>query len=231
MAKGTVLGVKTTVTYVNEDGRDLPAASFVTTYLTERYATRAGLALHFAGAATVGGGTASTETSGSATIDFGFRGVVSPRSGPFLRAGMTGMWLSNERLRLSMFEPLQGRIGYQILEGEKVWEAGMTQGLVALGNYRPGSGVRKLSESVELGGYVAVHDTPFRVNASFAHIFPRATDRGGDLDLGRAAYCDYRLAVTLCADLLYVRGDADLRDRSARLTHSLYTGLTIGLSP
>ncbi len=231
MAKGAVLGVKSTITYVNEAGRDLPAASFATTYMTERYATRNGLALHIAAAGTLGGGTAGTETAGSATLSFGFRGVVTEKSGPFLRAGMTGSWLSNARLRLSIFEPLQGRIGYQILEGDDVLEIGMTQGLVALGSYRPAAGTRKLSESIELGGYGAWLRDPFRVNASFMHIFPQATDRGGDVDLGRIAYCDYRLAVTLCADVLYVRGDADIADRQDRLTQSLYTGLTIGLSP
>ncbi len=231
MTKGSVLGVKATITYVNEAGRDLPAASFVTTYLTERYATRDGLTLHFAGGGTLGGGTAGTEKGGNAAVDFGWRGVVSKTSGPFLRAGMTGIWLSNDRFRLSMFEPLQGRVGYQILEGDKLIEAGLTQGLVALGSYRPASGVRKLSESVELGGYVAWHTAPYRVNASFMHLYPQATDAGGDLDLARISYCDYRLPVALCADLLYVRGDAELRAGEAPLTRSLYTGITLGLAP
>lgn len=231
MSKGTVLGVKATVTYVNEDGRDLPSASFATTYATERFATRNTLSLHFAAAGTLGGGTAGNETGASAALDLGFRGVVSKTSGPFLRAGMTGAWLSNGRFRLSMFEPLQGRLGYQVLEGDDVLEAGMTQGLVALGGYRPASGVRKLSEALELGGYVTVHTLPYRVNATFMHLYPQATDAGGDLDIGRLSYCDYRLAVTICGDVLYVRGDADLRAGPDRLTHSLYTGFTLGLSP
>lgn len=231
MAQGAVLGIKGTTTYVNEDGRDLAAASFVTTYLTERHATRDGLALHFAAAGTLGGGSASTETGASATIDFGWRGVVNEKGGPFLRAGMNGLWLSNGKLRFSLFEPLQGRIGYQILDKHKVWEAGMTQGLVALGSYMPGRGARKLSEAISLGGYATMHELPFRLNASFAHLYPQATDSGGDIDLVRAAYCDYRLAVTVCADMLYVRGEADIGARSDRLTHSLYTGFTLGLSP
>ncbi len=231
MAKGSVLGVKATVTYVKEDGRDVPAISFVTAYKTERYATRDQLALHFAGTGTLGGGTAGNEVGGSATVDFGWRGIVSKTSGPFLRAGMTGMSISNDRVRLSIFEPLQARVGYQTLDVDKLWEAGMTQGLIALGSYEPGNSVRKLSEAVELGGYLAVHNRLFHVDASFAHLFPQATDSGGDLDLGRLAYCDYRLVVTLCADLLYVRGDADSDGRADRLTQSLYTGFTIGLSP
>lgn len=231
-SKGTVLGLRATVSRVGGRVPNSLDASAVTAYSTEHYATYEHLTLHFAASATLGGGTARTEKSLGVGLDFGWRAPVSPTSGPFLRAGTGFQYFGHDVLDLMLFEPLQARAGYQILEKKLLIEVGLTEGFIPLGHYGPGRDARRnLNRATELGGYAAVHLHPVRVSASLMHLFPETTQPGGDLNLARAAVCTYQFIVTLCGDAFYMRGPVDLGDRTGRMTYSLYTGLTIGLSP
>jgi hypothetical protein len=230
--RGTVLGTKATVTYGAKKGADSLAAGFVATYRTEHFATHEHLAVHFAGSGSLGGGSAGNEGSLALGLDFGYRANVSERSGPFLRAGLNGLLLGNQALYLAMFEPLQARVGYQLLDENWLLEGGVTQGLIPLGSYRPGaSGRRTLARATELGGYVTLHLDPIRFDAAFMHVFAQDARERGDLELTRGAFCDYRLKVTVCVDAMLIRGKARFESRAERMTTSLYTGLTLGFSP
>jgi hypothetical protein len=230
--KGTVLGVKATLTYTEGAGEDDLDAGLVTVYSTERFATRNSLSVHFLGFASIGGGTAGNEGALGGSLDFGWRGFVTDKSGPFLRVGLSGLLIGHDAFYVSMLEPFQGRAGYQILDGDRVLELGMTHGFIPVGRFDPGREARRdLGRSKELGGYAAVHYSGFRVDASFMHVFDAEPgfDRD-DVELARALFCNYQLAVTICADALFTRGEANVRGRE-RMTHSLYMGLTLGLSP
>jgi len=230
--KGTVLGLKTTVSRVGGDIESELDAAVVTSYTTEHYATHEHLALHFSALATLGGGTAGTESSVGFGLDFGWRAPVSPTSGPFLRAGTGYFRFAHRELELSIFEPVQLRAGYQLLDGPRLIEVGVTEGMIPLGHYGAGRDAeRDLDRATELGAYAAVHFHPLRFSASLMHLFPEASQARGGLDFMRAAACTYQYRVTICGDLFYVRGAANLADKPNRMTHSFYTGLAIGLSP
>jgi hypothetical protein len=230
--KGTVLGAKITVTYSDANAPDELDAGFVTFYSTEHYATRDGLTVHVQAFAGIGGGTAHNEGSLGGTLDVGWRGKITDTSGPFLRVGMSGMMTGHRAFYLSMFEPFQGRAGYQLLDGDTVFEVGMTHGFIPVGYFDPGEhAARDLSRSKELGGYAAYHRDGYRADASFLHVFdPEAGSDHDDVEIAHAAYCDYRLGIALCADGLFTRGEARMDGRE-RMTNALYFGITLGLTP
>ncbi len=231
-SKAAILGCKTTLTRVTGEVADGFDAAFVTVYSTEHYATHENVAVHVAGAVTLGGGTAGIEGSLALGLDFGWRAPGSDTSGPFLRAGARFLRLGNDTLRLSLFEPLQFRAGYQILERDRLIEVGVTEGLIALGHYSPGGDAeRDLTRFTELGGYAAVHIARLLVDAGFTQIVPGEVRAGRAVNLLRGAVCSYHMELTLCFDAMYVRGAADTVGAPVRMTNSLYTGLTVGFSP
>lgn len=228
--RGTVLGVKGTTSYAQ--GGDGLQGSLVTAYSTEHYGTRKGLSGHVAAAGTIGGGSAGNEGSLSAAVDFGWRAPVERHSGPFLRAGMNGLLFGNAQLRLSILEPVQARLGYQFLDGDALFEWGLTAGYAALGRYRPGDERRRaLGGSPEVGGYLAMHMTNYRVDVGMIRLPDESNPPGTALDLLRAAACFYPRPVAVCVDLFTVTGSARLAHGGSRASHATYAGLTLGLTP
>jgi hypothetical protein len=229
---GTILGAKLTVTYASANAPDELDMGFVTFYSTEHYAARDNLSVHVRAFGGIGGGSANNEGSLGFDLDVGWRGKITETSGPFLRVGLNGMMMGHRAYYLSLFEPFQGRVGYQILDGDNVIEVGMTNGFIPVGHFDPGLHVtRDLSRTKELGGYAALHRQSYRADASFMHIFdPEGGRDRDDVELVRGMYCDYRLGITLCGDALFTRGEA-LKAGHERMTNSLYFGIVIGLSP
>ncbi len=231
-SQGTVLGLRTTVSRVGGQVPDSLDASVLSAYATEHFATHEHLTLHFSAFASLGGGTARTEKTLGFNLDFGWRAPVTQTSGPFLRAGTGFQYLDHAVLDLFLFEPLQARAGYQILDGKRLIELGLTEGLIPLGHYGPGPDAeRSLNRATELGGYAVVQVHPLRASASLMHLFPEAGTPGGDLNLARVAACTYQYIVTICGDVMYMRGAADLKGAHGRMTYTLYSGITVGLSP
>jgi hypothetical protein len=230
--KGTILGAKITLTYSSANAPEEIDAGFITFYATEHYATRNNLTVHVQGFAGIGGGTAHNEGSLGGALDVGWRGTITETSGPFVRVGVSGMMTGHRAFFLSLFEPFHGRAGYQLLDGDRVLEIGMTNGFIPVGYFEPGKHARRdLSRSKELGGYLAIHNESYRADASFMHVFdPEAGKDRDDVEIARAMYCDYRLGIVLCADGLFTRGEARQRGRE-RMTNALYFGITLGLSP
>jgi hypothetical protein len=230
--KGTILGAKATITYSDANGAEGFDAGFITFYSTEHYATRDNLTVHVLAFGGIGGGTAHNEGSLGFGLDFGWRGSITETSGPFLRVGMGGMMTGHRAFYLSLFEPFQGRAGYQLLDGDTVLEAGITHGIIPVGRFDPGEHARRdLSRTKELGAYLALHREDYRADATFMHVFdPEAGKDRDDVEIVRAMYCDYRLGFALCADGLFTRGEARKAGRE-RMTNALYFGITLGLTP
>jgi hypothetical protein len=229
--KGTILGVKGTGTLVTGGARDTRDAGVVTSYFTEHYGTRKGLAGHFLLFGTIGGGTAGTEGSLGGSVDFGLRLLLSETSGPFLRVGPSGMLLGHRRLTLSMIEPLQGHLGYQFLDGDHLVEWGVTFGEVFAGRYEAADATRNLGYALQLGGYFIVRFTSLRFDASLTQLQTSSGAYGSDVWLGRAAICDSLRPAAICVELLDTRG-AGLDNAGARQAmRSLYVGLGVGLTP
>jgi hypothetical protein len=229
-APGTVLGGRASVTYLSK-GQDPLDGAFLMSYFTEHFGTREGLTVHVAADGALGGGSAGVEGMLGAGLDFGWRGSVTAKSGPFLRAGMQGLLLGHRALYLSFFEPLQARVGYQYLDADHVFELGMTQGLIPVGQYEPEERTHSLARSVELGAYASLHWHPVRVRGSFMHLLAPAGSQQGPFDLARLLICSYSLQVSVCADATYGHARTEAPGSNSQSTHSLYGGLTLGLSP
>jgi hypothetical protein len=225
---GAILGVKTTLTQVNQhDGIE---HGFLTTYSTELYTTLDYVTGHFALSGALGAGSAGNEGAIGGTLDFGMRAEVTETSGPFVRFAIDGFMFGHDVLYLSMFEPAQGRVGYQLLDGDSLLEGGVIAGYVPIGRFDPAGGTRDLSDTPEVGVYGAAHLRLFRADARFAHMPADASAPRTAVNLFRIALCSYPRPIALCADLLFVHGDALFR-AGARATGAVYSGFTVGLTP
>jgi hypothetical protein len=210
-----------------ERGRGI-AHGVVAVYATEHYTTLRQVTGHVALYGAIGGGSAGNEGSLGTTLDFGFRASVTPDGGPFVRLGIDGFMLGNDRLYASLFEPVQLRTGYQWLMGPKLLEAGLTAGYVLTGQYEPGAGVRDLSDSSELGAYGALHLRLLRVDARFAQLSRRGVP--GVFSLLRVGLCGYPGMLALCTDVLYLRGAAEFAGSVVQARTALYAGFSAALA-
>lgn len=230
--KGTVLGVRGTATRISSEGDAPLDAAFLASYATEHYGTRNGLTGHFQAFGSIGGGTAGNEGSLGGAVDFGYRFDITKLSGPFARIGANAMLFGNRSFQLSMFEPLQGRAGYQFLDGDTLIETGLTGGLVVAGKYDESrGGARSLARSAEVGAYAAMHLSAVRFDAGLAQLSASASGSGTPIDLVRFGLCGYLHKAALCGNLLFARGEVGAGQRTYRRVGSLYLGLTLGLTP
>jgi hypothetical protein len=228
--KGSVLGGRGGLGYSWHKRENSLDAGFVAIYMTEHFATHDYMTVHFAGVGALGRGTAGTEGIVSVALDFGFRAKVSELSGPFLRFGMQGFLFGQSDFHVGFLEPLSARAGYQYLNGEVLYEFGLTQGFVPLARYSVLEGSLDPSRSTELGGYAALRLPPLRINGSFMQLLSGRGARADTLQMGRLSVCSYELTVTLCADAMYTRGRVYQGTRGM-LAQGIHGGITIGLSP
>ena len=229
-SKDTVLGGRASLGYAAHPHDDALTAGFMALYLTEHFATHDYMAVHFAGTGGLGRGLAATEGIVALNLDFGFRANVSEVSGPFVRVGVNGFLMGHSEFHVGVLEPFQGRAGYQYLRGDVLVEAGLTQGFVPIARYGVTDGRLDLSRTTELGAYTALRLPPYRANVSFMELLPGTGQGHQTLLITRALVCNNQLAVTLCADVLYTRGQVEEHDRHV-LGQAVQGGVTIGLSP
>jgi hypothetical protein len=230
-AKGTLLGVTGAVSHTEHSTRDDFDAGVLTTYWMEHFGTRKQLAGHALLHAAIGGGTAGTEGQISGGLDFGLRLSVSPTSGPFLRLGPSGMFLGHERLQLGYFQPLAGRIGYQVLDDDELVELGATTGMSVAGRFSAADVRRELGQGLQLGGYVALRFSGLRADVSLVQLETTSAVAGSGVWLGRGAICSYLPPIAICVELLDARGQGSARSGGSRAMRAQYSGLTIGLVP
>jgi hypothetical protein len=223
------LGVTATATVVEGAREHVVEGGFLTSFATETFLARRAFAGHYLLRGALGGGSAGNEGTLETGFDFGFRHALTPTSGPFFRVGATGFLLGHRELHLSWLEPLHARFGLQWLRGGALLESGLTGGFVLVGRHSVRvAGLRDLAASPELGGYVALELVPVSVRASATYLTP---EDGAPLKLARAIVCGLPWPLAVCADLTYVETAFDRGRRSERHLQSLYTGLTVGLTP
>ncbi|HEX2677632.1 MAG TPA: hypothetical protein VHM19_13355 [Polyangiales bacterium] len=234
--KGTLFGVKGTATNVWGGGRKTIDAGVLAAYATEHYGTRRELTGHFLAFGAIGGGTADTEGSVGGALDFGYRVPLTELSGLFLRAGPSGMLLGHHHLRLSLLEPIESRIGYQLLDGDRLIESGLTFGPVVAGHFDVPGLPGPLGGSAQLRSYVALRFSALRIDASLAYVrTPSAVFApGAGVALSRLAACGYPRPIVVCVELLYATRASGIATRglpSAPTLRAFYSGLSVGLTP
>ncbi len=226
--KGAILGVRWTLNYSRTRPEHDMQTGFMVLYALEHFATREALAVHLNSLAAIGGGSAGNEQAFLGELDLGFRGRHTERAGPFLRGGLSAEAFGHDTLSLWHVEPLTLRAGYQLLDEDFVVEGGLTQGYIPYGRFRSDRGKsRELARGNALGVYGVVRFAPFRVRVSALRIDPPS---GTPLHAFRAAYCDYRLTATVCAELGYYTTTVEMPTRWVR-THVPTLGVTFGFSP
>jgi hypothetical protein len=204
----------------------------LTAYSMEHYGTKEGLTAHVLAQGAIGGGGAGMEGSLRGGFDLGLRLRVTDTGGPFLRGGPSGTLLGNQALYFSMLEPLQLRMGYQVLDGELLLEAGLTAGVLATGRYDPGpETARSLARSPEFGAYAALRFTGFALDAALLHLPAQFNAPGRPVDVGRAGLCAYAKPVAMCAQVLVISGHTEVAFLRYQFVRSMHLGFTLGLTP
>ena len=227
-----VLGVRGTLSAASEHGGTRIDGAVLTTYATERYVTSDGVSGHVMVAAALGGGTAGTDGSASASAGFGWRASPTPTRGAFVRAGVSGLLVGSDRSSLSILEPLQLKTGLQVLESELLVEAGLSLGFVAAGRFAAASGTGDaLARSGELGSFFTAHFGELWFTTSFLVLPSWLTPDGVSLGVARISACGKITSVTVCGDLLYANGTSQDRRGRGERPSVLHSGVTVGLSP
>jgi hypothetical protein len=234
--KQSLLGVKASAMHLWGGDHARDDAALLTTYFTEHYGTRKKVSGHFLAFGAIGGGTAGTEGSVGGALDFGYRGPIADTKGIFVRAGPSAFVLGNHDLHLSLIEPLESRVGYQYLDGDRLFEWGMTFGHLLIGRFKGPDSSRELEGGEQLRSYFIVRSTAVRLEASIANVRAASNARTSSIWLSRAAGCGYPRPLAICLEALYVTrvGDgATNRSGAASYTtlHAIYAGLTVGLTP
>ncbi len=233
--KGTLLGFQGSSLHVSGGGHDRFDAAGLTVYATEHYGTHRNLTGHFLTYGALGGGSASTEGQLRAALDFGFRSSLTATSGFFLRSGPSGMLLGNQRLQLSLFQPLESRLGYQLLDGDRLFELGVTFGPVLVGRYDAEESRRNLNGSSQLRSYAALRFARVRFEISTATIRATGSAPSSALSLARGGLCWYPRPLAVCGEALYVTGAGTVHGAALApphpTMHAFYSGLSVGLTP
>jgi hypothetical protein len=203
----------------------------LTTYATEHFGTRRGLAAHLSLFGGIGGGEAGTEGNLGGNADVGLRLDTSPTSGPFLRVGPNGFFYGNAALQLGLIEPLQSRLGYQTLDGDFLVEWGATLGMSFAGRYAAADAHRDLGRALQLGGYFVLRFAAFKLDANLMQLATTSAVQGNGVWLGRAAFCGYPRPLAVCVDLLAARGEGSTSAAARQAMRALYAGIGVGLTP
>lgn len=238
--EGTVLGLKGSLSYSRARDDTLDGA-VLTHYSTEHFGTRGdGLSGHVAADGAIGGGSARTEGGIGVALDFGYRLSLTQSGGPFLRAGVAGRLLGHSRLRFASLQPLQLKLGYQVLQAGRLFEWGLTAGATLRGRFDVGDeraraldegGARMLEPSPDFGSYFALWWGPLRASAALSRVLARHGAAAAPLSWIRATLCAYVHSVALCAEANQIYGDTLASDGERLRARAFYGGLSIGLTP
>lgn len=230
-AKGSVLAIGGTATHVSGGASERDDAGVVTSYRTEHFSTLRGLAGHVQLSFAIGGGTAGTETDLRGSVDFGMRLAMTDTSGPFLRAGPSGLLVGHRRLSLSLIDPLQARVGYQSLDGDALVEWGLLFGRSWAGRLAAAGLSRELGNAWSLGAYFVARMSDFRIHGSLLQLVTTSAVPAAEVWLGQLGLCGYPRPFALCFELLDARGDGSTRAGARRAIRTRYAGLALGLTP
>lgn len=181
----------------------------------------------------LGGGDAGFEGMLAGTLDFGYRLDVTERQGPFGRAGFDGRMQGNDRLYFSTLELPRLTLGWQYLDGRTAIEAGIRGGPILGGRYNPGDdGYRRLSGSFEYGAFASATVSILKMEATAMRIDAKDTGTGRPVDVARGSFCALPGKIGVCADLMAIRGDADMGPNAGgvQTATSAYAGISVGVA-
>jgi hypothetical protein len=227
----SVTGVRASMTRIATPGATSSSLGLAVAGGVESYAldgTTHG-ALQFA----LGGGEAGFEGMLAGQVDLGYRIDVTDNQGPFGRAGFDGRMQGNDKLYFSSLELPRLTLGWQYLSGRMVVEAGARGGPILAGRYNPGDeGYRRLSGSLEYGGFASVQLDFVRVDLTAMRIDARNTGNGRPVDVGRGSLCALAGKVGICADIMVLRGEADMGPNAGGIQTAMssYAGITLGVA-
>lgn len=183
----------------------------------------------------LGGGSGAVEGGLGADLAVGYRAAIAPHQGPFVRIGIGGELVGNNKLYFSRLELPQLQLGYQYVRGPTVFELAARGGPILAGRYNTGdSASRTLGASFEWGGYAAAHSRFGRVDVTMMRIEAQSAP-GTPVDVARGSVCGYVAnTVALCADGSFFRGDVNILNALAGTTEvkksrSIYAGVLVGL--
>jgi hypothetical protein len=181
----------------------------------------------------LGGGDAGFEGMLAGTVDIGYRLDVTERQGPFGRAGFDGRMQGNDRLYFSTLELPRLTLGWQYLDGRTALEVGVRGGPILSGRYNPGDeGYRRLSGSFEVGAFASATISILKLDATAMRIDAKDTGTGRPVDVARGSLCGIAGKVGVCADLMAIRGDADMGPNAGgvQLATAGYAGFSVGVA-
>jgi hypothetical protein len=228
--QGGMFGVRTSTTHVKGSDADaggagigLQLAAHNESYGTVGSFTRRGTTVFF-----LGGGSRGFEGGFGGDFALGWRARVAAHHGPLLRIGMRGWLLGNNELYSSLLEIPQLQLGYQRFKGGDVLEIAGRVGPVLAGRYNTGDDARrKLGDAFEVGGHAAVHVDPIHLELGYMRVLT-GSGPGGAVDMISGVMCGASLALRLCLDGRYYRGNEAFPQGSG-IADSLYAGFSIGM--
>jgi hypothetical protein len=199
---------------------------------SEAYAQDRWLTIHRLQYAGLGWGSGGLEGETGGMLDAGVRFAAGKLHGPFIRGGTEGYAGGNRRVYSAFLELPRAQLGYQILTGTLLLEAGGGAGAMLLGRYSAGDhATRDLNLSLAWGGHIAVHRAPIRFDASIKRVEAGGIRLGHPVYFIRAATCSHAGRFAMCSDLRYLRGDLRAPDGGlSRGAASLYAGFMVGLA-
>lgn len=230
----TLFGPRVSWTSMSTHGSDSLGGGV--TFNSAGYITIGAFTLRGVGITSFGSGSEGVEGHWAGDFSFGVKAPIAPEHGPFLRVGMRGYLLGNERVWLSNFEAPTGTAGYQYIDGPWLFEAAGRVGMVAVGRHSLWTGDdltdlnrRRLGQpSAAWGGHLAFGYGVFRGEVEHTHIAV-ADAIGTPLDVWRVSACLRFSSVGGCLDHQSWVGDARLRDGTTPQLAVSYGGISIGL--
>jgi len=228
--EGGMFGVRTSTTRVHGSDVDTNGAGIglELTSHNETYGIRGPVTHRGTTFFIIGGGARGFEGGLGGDFAVGWRAPVASHHGPLLRLGMRGWLLGNNELYSSLLELPQLQLGYGWIKGGDVLELAGRAGPVLTGRYNTGEQAhRKLGDAFEIGGHGAVHVDPVHLELGYMRVL---TDHGpgGAVDMVSGNLCGAALALRLCLDTRYFRGNESFASGSG-VAESVYAGLSLGM--
>jgi hypothetical protein len=206
-ARASVAGVRATTSLTTGGDAAGTGGSVLFGSRTEAYAFEDALTVHRLQYGSIGGGSAGFEGELGGTLSGGFRLRTVPDRGFFLRGGIGGYIGGNKLFYASSLDFPRAELGYQISTRTVLFELAGTGAAELFGHFSARDLGRELGVAPALGGFLALHRAPLRLELSFVRVLARVETASRAVDTARGVACSFARRLALCADVRLVRGD------------------------
>ncbi len=209
-------------------GGAITARSAIAGYSYDR-----GVVVRMVNTAQIGGGASDRGAMFQGGLSFslmgGYRLAVTPRQGPFVRAGFLGMLEGNDLYYRSALVLPDAHVGYQYLLSRVVLaEVAWTSGLILTGRSDAGGASRDLDVSWATGAVVALHTRPVSLAARWMHVVP-SSDSPGPVSWVEGSLCaEPGETLAVCVRGLWNHADVPGAPGTTRTIDVAQVGLTLG---